>query len=134
MTSLGEIAATLPNGFHDAEVRSCSLDFQERTASFELNLWVGDMEASPEERELYRPARLVIAGLVFCHFETPSPDYPFAEPAPLRIDPADPDPEHPLAGVLPKNSFGARFFVSNWNAFIHFAGREANLAWVVPAP
>jgi hypothetical protein len=97
MTSLGEIAATLPNGFHDAEVRSCSLDFQERTASFELNVWVGNMEASPEERELYRPA-------------------------------------HPLVGALPKNSFAARFFVSNWNAFIHFAGREVHLAWTVPTP
>ena len=64
MATLQELADTLPNGFHDAEVSSCAIDFVARIVTFELSIWMGD-ESDPER---YRPDHLEITGLVFCAF------------------------------------------------------------------
>jgi hypothetical protein len=70
MTTLVEIAQSLPNGFHDARVRECHWDFVARTLAFELDIWVAE-DAVATERERYRPARLLIVGLAFCQMEPP---------------------------------------------------------------
>lgn len=57
--TLEEVAASLPNGFHDAYIKGISTDYVTGTASFDLEIWVGDDSAEKEEdREVYRPARL----------------------------------------------------------------------------
>ena len=106
------------------------MDFVKRTVTFDLDVWIGDLDSSDvRDRERYRAARLVLAGLLFCHVEPPDPRYPFQEGAPLRIDLSEPDARHPLAQKLPESAFAGRFYVSNWNAFIHFAGCDADLLW-----
>ena len=131
MATLAELDRSLPNGFHDAEVGSCVLDFVARTATFELQIWIGDRDALlASERELYRAARLVVTGLAFCQFEPPDPNYPFLESRPLRVDLSDSDPSNRAIRALPEGVFSGRFYVSNWNAFIQLAGREAELLWM----
>ena len=72
MPSLVEIDRTLPNGFHDSEVRAYKLDFVKRTAMFEIDVWVGDLDAAtPDGRELYRAGLLVVSGLAFCKVDAP---------------------------------------------------------------
>lgn len=45
---LNEIQINLPNGLHDAEINSISLNYVERTIIFDLMLWVGDLESRDE--------------------------------------------------------------------------------------
>ena len=51
--TLNEVAETLPNGFHDAELRRIELDYDLRSCRIQVDVWVGDMddtsrrEASP---------------------------------------------------------------------------------------
>lgn len=125
MTTLREIAEGLPNGFHDAQVDVCTIDFAARTLTFELALWVGD----DKELERYRGARLRVAGLLYCAFDPPDERYPFAAREPLVIDLCDPDPAVPVNAALPPDAFSARFWVTSWNAFIHLAATSAELAW-----
>lgn len=125
MTTLREIAAGLPNGFHDARVDICTVDFAARTLTFELALWVGD-DSDPER---YRGARLRVAGLLYCAFDPPDPRYPFAERGPLVVDLCDPDAAIPVNAALPLDAFSARFWVASWNSFIHLAATSAELAW-----
>jgi hypothetical protein len=62
-TALETIAATLPNGFHDAFLRRLVLDFAEQRATLTLNVWVGDLHAKTDaEREAYRPVTVNILG------------------------------------------------------------------------
>jgi hypothetical protein len=82
MTTLVELARRLPNGFHDAQVSACTLDFVRRTVVFELQVWMGD----DTDRERYRSARLSVSGLAYCAIDPPDPGYPFAERAPLGSD------------------------------------------------
>jgi hypothetical protein len=59
MTTLRDIEISLPSGFHDALVHSCDFSFAARTASFQLEISVGDPDSSdPAERDRYRHATL----------------------------------------------------------------------------
>jgi hypothetical protein len=52
-------------------------------------------------------------------------------------DPAKPDnlPSLPdLAAKFPFGTWSYRFFVDDWNAFIHIAGRDTELTWVGEKP
>ena len=54
-----QIADSLPNGFHDAELQRFEMDYVHRKLRFDLEVWIGDMN-STQARELYRPARVTL--------------------------------------------------------------------------
>ena len=131
--TLEEAAASLPNGFHDAYIKGISTDYVTGTASFDLEIWVGDDSAEKEEeREVYRPARLTFSDLLFCVIEPPDPHYPYYEKKPLWVD-GGPWNSAPIStsiqlpSALPENSFVYSFFVNNWNSFIYVAAMAARL-------
>ena len=130
MATLAELADFLPNGLHDAMIRTCAIDYVERQASFEVDVWVGNMSSSGPSREARRLARLVLTGLAFIQIEPPDPAYPYGRPEPLTIDLCDPEPSDPVVSSMPAGTFVSRLFVSNWNAFIHVAATHAELTWV----
>ena len=93
-----EIAASLPNGFHDAELQRFEMDYVHRTLRFDLVVWIGDMDDS-RRRELYRPARLTLDDVAFLVIEPPDVNYPWLKAGRIRIDAGEgqPPPEfkHP---------------------------------------
>ena len=131
--TLEEVAASLPNGFHDTYIKRISTDYVSGTASFDLEIWVGDVSAEKEEeREVYRAARLTLSDLLFCIIEPPDPSYPYDDKKPLWVDggPLDSAPASSsiqLPSPLPENSFVYWFFVNNWNSFIYVAAMAARL-------
>ncbi len=130
MSTLEQLAGTLPNGFHDAEVRSCLVDFVARRVTLEIDVWVGEVVADRDRREARQPARIILGALVFLQIEPPDPRYAFERPAAVTIDLCAPDPMHPPAKSIPSDAFLSRLFVAEWNAFIHVAARSADLAWL----
>ena len=133
MTTLQDLEQSLPNGFHDALIRACHVDFAARTASFDLDVWTGDLESPDSDvRERYAAATLLLDELAFCELQPPDPTYPFQKAAPLRVDLSEPDASHPVIKILPTGTFAGRFFVMNWNAFIYIAARHARLEWASP--
>jgi hypothetical protein len=129
--TIEELEAELPNGFHDALLRGYSSDLAVQRAEFTIDVWVGDLRSAiVSERELYRPARLELLGLTYLVVDAPGPRAVAGESAPVMIDTcaADDDPER--AGQIPEGGFAGRFFVNEWNAFIHFGAREARLTWL----
>jgi len=128
--TLEEMEETLPNRFHDSEIRAILVDCAQRTATLERSV-VGDLDAPPEKREVYKEATLVVSGVLLSVLEPPQPDYPFSEARGLRVDSCDVSRslDRALIAKLPTNSFFRSFFVNQWNAFIHIAGRNAEIAW-----
>jgi len=128
--TLEEMEETLPNRFHDSEIRTILVDCAQRTATLERSV-VGDLDAPPEKREVYKEATLVVSGVLLSVLEPPQPDYPFSEARGLRVDSCDASRslDRALIAKLPTNSFFRSFFVNQWNAFIHIAGRNAEIAW-----
>jgi hypothetical protein len=128
--TLEKLESTLPNGLHDAEVQRITVDYEDRKLTLDLQIWVGDMDAPPEKREAYRKARIEISGLLFCVMEPPDPKYPYGT-SDLRIDGCDmrKNLDAQLISSLPADSFLRSIWVDEWNAFIHIAARNAELAW-----
>jgi hypothetical protein len=126
---LDEIQINLPNGFHDAEIKSFVINYVERTLVFDLMLWVGDLESSNEaEREAYVRGVLTISGFNFCVIESPDSQYPYTAGKPIRIDSGPGLPPHvSFSADPPADAFDHWFFVQDWNSFIYFRARDAHL-------
>ena len=130
--TLDEIAASLPNGFHDAKIKSINIDYVNREARFDLQIWIGDDSGTKEERETYRGAQLTLSQLLFCVIDAPDSRYPYHERKALRVDAGSSNSGQISTSVrlpapLPEHSFSHWFFVNNWNAFIHVAAMDARL-------
>jgi len=130
-----ELDARFPNGFDDAEITSISVDYATRTATLRLNLRANPPD-SPN-RDVYSSAVLFASGIYYVAIEPPDKDR-LLHPATGKIT-VDGLPEDlhdfKLAGYLkpklPTGAFCCRFFVHDWNSFIHIAAAEARFSWVV---
>jgi len=131
--SIAELETELGISLHDSLLHELSTNLVNRTAEFVLDVSLGDPNASPgPDRERRRAARLRLTGLQYLVVDPPDPSYPYGLGEPVDIDPCGPD--NVVAGRyrLPEGAFAARFFVSGWNAFIHFAAMHAALTWLEP--
>jgi hypothetical protein len=129
--NIEQLAADLPNGFHDALLRTFSSDPEKRSAEFVLDIWVGDLYSPIEsERERKRPALLELLGVAYLVAEEPAPGRLETTGLPVQIDACGPDDNSEMAHQVPTGGFAGRFFVTEWNAFIHFAARDARLSWL----
>lgn len=129
--NLDQLEADLPNGLHDALLRAFFSDAGERRAEFVLDVWLGDLHSrETSDRERRRRARLELLGLTYLVLDEPDRSQTLAPLSPVQIDAcaADDDPER--ARQVPDGGFAGRFFVTEWNSFIHFAALEARLSWV----
>jgi len=129
--TLDELGRTLPNGFHDSEIRSIRVDYSKRTVALELAVWVGDMDGKDAPREAYRDGEVSIDGLQFLAIEPPDPGYPFKERNRLRVDltKGASKSDIPAVGRIASGCFVASFFVDDWNSHIHVAARSASIEW-----
>ncbi|HEX7681177.1 MAG TPA: hypothetical protein VF713_23775 [Thermoanaerobaculia bacterium] len=122
--NLFELAESLPNGLHDAELRRVSIDYVERTAVLELEIWVDDTDTP---RELYRLARITLTGLVYFAIEPPYLSYPFRDAGALTIDLSRPEKPF-VAGRESESAF--RLFIGEFNSFIYADASDAQLEWL----
>jgi hypothetical protein len=129
--NLDEVEADLPHGFHDSLLRTFSSSPDEQRAEFVLDVWVGDLRsASMTDRERRRPARLELLGLGYLIIEEPDRRQAPMELAPVQIDACGADDDPDRTRQVPPGGFAGRFFVTEWNSFIHFAALEARLTWI----
>src|SRR5882757_2617097 len=130
--TLADIEATLPNGFHDAEVEEFVWNFRTNSASFTMVLWVA--EDGDESLEVYREGRLDLKCVIFIMIDPPYPRELDPRPSTsssgtLRIDGVE-----TTESILPNLSTLTEtvsadvspysFYVENWNPYIHIAAKD----------
>ena len=120
-----ELAATLPNGFHDAEIRTLVISYEKQSIQIECDIWIGSMNDPPELREAYRAALVELHGVQYCIMDRPDPRYPFSQGLALMVDLYEPDPAVELAG----EGHAFRFWVGEWNGSVHIRATSASLTW-----
>jgi hypothetical protein len=134
MMTLDELAGSIPNGFHDAELHSFTIDYKKCEARLVLDIWVADDVKKPDEIEAYRLAEVILSGLAFWVSEPPDDHYSPSQAGPLRIDTgsmATLERKKALRlPALPKGAFANWIFVTDWNAFIYLAAEDAQLRWL----
>ncbi len=128
-----EVSASLPNGFHDAELQRFEMDYVHRTLRFDLVVWIGDMDDS-RRREFYRPARLTLDDVAFLVIEPPDANYPWLKAGRIRIDAGEGQPPQ-SSSTLPVASAGTRtawMYLGELNTFLLFSAGNASLEWTGP--
>ncbi len=128
-----ELDQRFPNGFDDAEIISVALDYQNRTARLQLNLR-GNAPDSPNCDE-YQQAVLLLNGFYYFVIEPPDADHLWYPQRSIQVNGYAEDAsqfplfEH-LRPKLSANAFCCRFYVHDWNSFIHVAARDAQFSWL----
>src|SRR5215204_3440485 len=85
--NLDELEADLPNGLHDALLRTFSSDAAEQRAEFILDIWIGDLHSQViSERERRSPARLELLGLAYLVIDAGNPQHVLTERSPVQLD------------------------------------------------
>ena len=131
--SFEEVAASLPNGFHDAELQRFEMDYVHRTLRFDLVVWIGNMDDS-RRRELYRPARLTLDDVAFLVIEPPDVNYPWLKAGRIRIDVGEGQPPQ-SSSTLPAAPAGTQtawMYLGELNRFLLFSAGSASLEWTGP--
>jgi hypothetical protein len=128
-----ELHQRFPNGLDDAEMTGIALDYQNRTAKLYLNLR-GNPPDSPN-REEYRRARLLLNGLYYLVIEPPDADHLWYPQRSIQVNAYPEDvSQFPIFGDLKSklsgDTFCCRFYVHDWNSFIHIAAKDAQFSWV----
>ena len=128
-----ELAQSLPNGFHDAELHRLEIDYVQQVLRMELVVWIGRMSAR-ETRELYRPAEVVVEKVGFLAMESPDENSPWNEAGALTIDTGTVDPQECSFQLppVPTGTSVTRVYVYDWNRDFYFAGANAQLEWTGP--
>ncbi|CAN5517968.1 hypothetical protein BH20ACI3_BH20ACI3_09210 [soil metagenome] len=127
--TLEEIADTLPNGFHDAQINSISINYEKREVTIDLEIWVSD--SVEDDSEKYLAAELKLLHFLFCVIEAPDATYPYHEEKALWVDAFSDKSNNVssthLPGALPEGAFSYLFFVNDWNSFIRVAALDAEI-------
>jgi hypothetical protein len=128
-----DVDKILPNGFHDAKLRTFSLDLQSRSIVIGMNLLVG----VPEDRnpEARRNGTLKVALPYLLVIDAPEAHHPIVGAASwVNVDgdsvAIGQDPRiDSLLPALPPGATLYRFFVEDWGSFIYLAGADVELSW-----
>jgi hypothetical protein len=138
--TLEELENTLPNGFHDAAIKSLSIDYEKSVMSMELSLCVGLPDDPAPQRDAVRDARISISGIAFVTIDPPEPDadYNFISPREITIVstfatgaiPGRKIVNQKLLDRLPSGTFAFSLFVINWNSYMHIAAKNCSVVWL----
>ena len=127
-----ELDKRYPNGLDDAELASVEIDYRKHQATFHLSLRRSPPD-SPDA-DVYTRAVLRLRGIYYISIEAPDRDHLFY-PQENRVvvdglpeDPDDFELFRSLRPKLPVGAFCCRFFVHDWNSFIHVAAAEAEFS------
>ncbi|WP_058186198.1 hypothetical protein [Terracidiphilus gabretensis] len=127
-----ELDCKFPNGFTDAEINACAINYEKRTAVIHINL-----RGNPPDSLLhdeYRKAAITLSGMFYFAIDPPDADHLFYPQRPIQVDGHSENAlEFPsfayLKPKLPENAFCCRFYVHDWNSFIHIAAKDADFSW-----
>jgi hypothetical protein len=130
--TLEELAETLPNGLHDARIKSLTHDYQEATVKLEVEILVGMPDDPPPDRFRYRQGNILFRQVLFCAIETPENERILGHPASIwfkfwRMEPGV-LPEK-IAKSLPQESLCYCLYILEWESQIHIAAGDVSFSW-----
>lgn len=131
--NISDLEASLPNGFHDADLQSISINYARREATFSIRVWVGSEEPSPSDAgrtPIMRESVLIVRELEVLLILPPK-TLSVTEGRVLDVGGYLGVPSQDVhLPPLPPDAFVYSFYVSNWDNFIVFAAHDADLRWV----
>lgn len=129
-----ELDSKFPNGLDDAEITYITVDYAKRTAKFQFNMR-GNLPESPD-RDVYSKAVLTTHDVHYLSIEPPDAEHLFGtKRQKITVDGLPEDANSfplfkQLSPKMPSEAFFCRFFVHDWNSFIHIGASSAEFSWI----
>jgi hypothetical protein len=136
--TLAELDNSLPCGFHDAGLKSVTIDYEQRTVSLKFSLKVGNPEGPCKHRDDCRDAQVEITGMIFWIVDPPDRREEFGSAGEVWIGDSCETRSIPqftrhlsgITGAVPSDAFVHSFFANDWNSYIHVAARGCSMRWL----
>jgi len=131
-----ELDERFPNGLVDAEITGLAVDYSDHSATLRMKLRCNPPDSS--DRDVYTPAVLTLREIFYLSIEPPDLDHLFsAKGSSITVGGHPEDPEEfplfaHLRSKLPAGAFCCRFYVHDWNSFIHLAAGSAEFSHLEP--
>ena len=126
--NLSELEDTLPDGFHDADLKEVRYSLVDATASLTFDVVVNDE---------YEEIEVLLSGVIAFVVDGPRRRIPTAESLPVQgfkttYEKFDAAKDFPVFLTFPKEIQEKcySFYVNgSWNSFIHIAATSAEIVW-----
>lgn len=135
MNQIDEISKQLPNGFHDAILKSIFINYESDEILLSLDICIGIPDDPIEEmRDQYMSGKLEFFGIKFFISEAPEPIVPCQknEELLINIEGIESLPEK-IRSNLPKfnqtDSFAVWIYINNFNCFLFICAQSAKFTF-----
>jgi hypothetical protein len=130
--TLEDLDQTLPNGLHDARIRSLRHDYESAIVKLEVEILVGLPDDLPVERSRYRRGEILFHKVLFCSVEAPNNERILGHTGSIWFNYCRTEP-----GVLPENLVKTltpeilcySLYILDWESKIHIAAGDLSYAW-----
>jgi hypothetical protein len=130
--TLEDLDESLPNGLHDARIKSLMHNYEDAIVKLEVEILVGLPADGLQNRDRYRDGAIVFHGVQFCVVGAPENERILGQAHSIwftfdRIEPGLlPDK---IAASLPPETLAYTLYILDWEAQIHIAGADVSFAW-----
>jgi hypothetical protein len=130
--TLEQLEEELPNGLHDAQIRSITRDFENGKIILEVRILVGLPDDPLEHRDEYRNGSITFTGVELFVIESPEASSAFLAPGAVSFSVARSEVELFPRDIVKKLAQGINmysFFVLDWHSSIHIAASDMRFGW-----
>jgi hypothetical protein len=134
--TLEQLEDELPNGLHDAQIRSIARNFENGTLALGVRILVGLPGHSPGERDEYRNGCIMFTGVQLCVTETPDAASAFPALGSVTFSASRSEADLFPANIVERLTPGIdmySLFVLDWHSHIHIAASNISFHWDRPS-
>lgn len=130
--TLEQLEEQLPNGLHDARIRSISHNYETGTIVISAEILIGLPEDPPSTRSAYQDATISFTDVFLCHIEQPENERIVSVKGSVwfqysRTEPGTLLPK--LSSRVPAGALSYTFYILEWESSIHIVANDVNFSW-----
>ena len=131
--TLEDLDRTLPNGLHDAKIRTMTHNFERAIVRLEADILVGLPDDPPEDRYRYRAGEILFHRVLFCTVEMPENERILGHSGSIwfkfwRMEPGL--LAEKVAKRLSPETLCYSLYILEWESQIQIACEDVNFAWL----
>jgi hypothetical protein len=134
--TIEEFHELVPEGLHDATLKSLSQDYVKATVSLVADIYSGLIDESKPDRDRIREGELIFEGVHFCMIKSPTGEPIVFSPggeAILSFEKSTPeDLPQQWKDALPPDTLCYSIFIHRWFSNIHIAAANIQFKWTEP--
>lgn len=130
--TLEELDEQLPNGLHDAKLRSIMHNYEIATLTIHVEILTGLPDNPPSARFAYRDAVISFSNVLLCHIEQPENERIVGVRGSVwfrywRTEPGILLPK--LSDRFPADAFSYTLYILEWESSIHIVASDVSFSW-----